>query len=387
MAALLLAGCYEGDPSDFREAVVADREGVTALAISGELPVIEVGASLQLSAVATVPAGSKDLSAWASWRSSNPAAVIVDARGRATAVGNGTATITAELAQYTDSVTLAASDAALQTVTVSGSASVDECATATFTASGHYDDGTDRDISSLVTWAVDNATVARMSTRTAEPGMLVSRLAGPVGVTATRGGVTSLPFAVTVADNLVSLAVTPDAPGEIARNGNLQFTATGTWGTTTAPLTRAATWQLVNDDTGAAAIGNVGNGDTNAGLLVAGDTGGTGTLSASCGGLTDAVDVSVVHLDTLAITNTRPVELDTGASVLLVLEGTWSDGTSEPLNEDATWSVSIVSGTPVTVSNTAGTRGRVTAGSSEGVSTVTATVEGKSVSVTVSVVE
>jgi hypothetical protein len=386
LAAMLLSACYDGDPSGFRESVVVNREGVTALAITGELPVIETGSALQLAAMATVTGGSKNLAHSVTWSSSNADVLRVSSRGQVTAVANGTAQISAGLAQFSDSVTIVASDAALQSVSVTGSASVDECATATYTASGHYDDGTDRDITSLVTWALSDTTVARMSTLSGEANLLVSKQAGTTGLTAARSSIVSTPLTVTVNDTLTALVVTPAAPAQIPIDGSQQFTATGTWGATTANISRAALWTIVNETTGGDPVATVINGDVSAGLVSGANAGGSGTLTAACGGQSDDTAITVVHLDTLAITNARPIELAPGASMTLVLEGTYSDSSTRPLNESAAWTVATVSGTAVTVSNTAGTRGRITAASAEGVSTVTATVAGKSVSVSVSVV-
>ncbi len=378
---LSLAGCYDGDPSDFREAVVVGREGVTALAIDGEVPVLEVGATLRLHAMATTDAGTADLSGEASWRSSNPAAVVVDRNGVITAVGNGSADITAELAQFRDTVTVQASDAVLTAITVSGDAAVDECGTGDYTASGHYDDGTDRDITSLVQWSVTDATVARMSTLATERQRLLSLQAGSTGVLATRGGVVSPAFMVTVADNLDAIDVTPDTLADIPIDADRQFTATGTWGAVSGDITRNTTWSVASvdpDDT----VATILNGDSGAGLLTARE-GGDGTVTGACGGQQDSVPITVVYLDSLAITNARPVTVVRGGTVLLVLEGTYSDGSVLALNERATWSTTVGSG--VTVSNIAGTRGLVTAGTTTGVWTVTATVEGLSASVSVQV--
>ncbi|MDO9176556.1 MAG: Ig-like domain-containing protein [Actinomycetota bacterium] len=386
VALSVLPGCYEGDPADFREAVVVGRDNVTALAIAGEVPVLEVGTTIKLTATATTGSGALDLSGDVSWRSSNPAAVMVDSDGYITAVANGSADITAELALFSDTVTIAASDAALQGITVSGDAAVDECGTGAYTASGHYDDGTDRDITALASWSVTDAAVARMSTLAADRSTLVSKLAGTTGVVASRNAIDSPAFVVTVADNLDAIDVTPNTPAQIAAGDKLQFTATGTWGLVAGPISRAATWSVASDDPDTT-IATLINGDSTPGLLTA-QAGGTGTVTGTCGGQSDSVDITVVYLDTLAITNTpNPVTIAPNATVLLGLQGTWSDGTSRTLNESATWSATLVgsTGTVVTVSNVAGTRGQVTAGSAVGVSEVTATVDGKTASVTVQV--
>ncbi|MFZ5724115.1 MAG: Ig-like domain-containing protein [Pseudomonadota bacterium] len=382
LATLSLAACYEGDVAPFRDQVVIGREHVTALAVSGDGSIVEVGVGLALTATGTTPAGSVDLSRDVTWTSSDPAVASVDDRGVVTGRANGTVTITATLGQFSAAAKVTASDAQLTTVTVSGTAAVDECGTGTYTASGHYDDGTDRDITALVAWSASDAAVARMSTLAGERNMLISRLTGSVGVTASRNGVDSAAFAVTVADNLTALAVTPDPAPQVREGEALTFIATGTWTSTSAVISRAATWSVANTDTGAPAIGTVSGGDSNPGRFSA-DNGGTGTLTAACGGLTDSVAVTVVFLDTLEIVNDQPIELQPNATLLLVLEGTYSDGSTRALNESATWSV--VSGTTVTVSNSAGSRGRVTAGGTAGSSTVKAAVDGKEYTVTVSV--
>lgn len=383
--ASMLSGCYDGDPGDFREAVVVGREGVSALVIDGEQALMETGTALKLTATATTTTGSQDLSAEASWHSSNPSAVFVDAHGNLSALANGSAQITAELGQYRDSVLVTASNAALQSIAVSGTAMVDECGTGSYTASGVYDDGSNRDITALVNWSVTDATIARMSTLAADRNTLVSFGTGTSGVQATRGAITSPAFSVTVADNLDAIALTPAAPGQLPLDSSLQFTATGTRGALSADISRAATWSVANTGAGDL-IAAVVNGDVTPGLLMT-LAGGAGTLTATCGGQSGSTAITVVFLESLAITNTRPIELAPGASLLLVLEGTYSDDSTGPLNEDAEWSVSTVSGVGVTVSNSDGTRGRVTAGADSGVSTVTATTGGKTVSVTVSVNE
>lgn len=377
---LSLAGCYDGDPSGFREAVVVGREGVTALAIDGEVPVLEVGATLRLRAIATTDAGSADLSGDASWHSSNTSALVVDRNGLVTAVGNGTAEITAELAQFSDTVTVLASDAALTGITVSGTAVVDECRHGDYTASGHYDDG-DRDITALVQWSVTDSSVGRMSTLAGERNRLLSLQAGTTGVVATRGSVVSTAFTVIVADNLDAIDVTPDTLADIPLDAQRQFVATGTWGAVSADISRNTTWSVTSANP-ADTIATILNGDGSPGLLTARE-GGDGTVSGRCGGQQDDVAITVVYLDSLSITNDRPVSVARGATVLLVLEGTYSDGSTLALNERATWSTTAGSG--VTVSNVAGSRGLVTAGSTAGVWTVTAEVEGRSASVSVQV--
>lgn len=385
--ALLLAslpGCYEGDATALHDAVVVGSERVTGLAVSGDGSLIEVGSTLRLVATGTTPTGTVDLSRDVAWTSSNPAAVAVGADGLVTGLANGTAVITATIAQFSASAGITASNALLTGITVNGDAAVDECGTGSYTATGHYDDGSNRDITALVGWSVTDSTVGRMSTLAADRNTLFSKLAGSTGVVASRAGINSLPFAVTVADNLAAIDVTPNAPAQLHEGDSLTFTATGNRGGGDVVISRATTWSVANDDVLDPAIATVGNGDTGPGQLVAAN-GGTGTLTGSCGGLSDSVAITVVYLASLAITNTQPVQMAPNSTLQLVLQGTYSDGSSKPLNESATWTVATVSGTPVTVSTTAGSRGLVTAGNAAGSSTVTATVGSKSYGIAITV--
>lgn len=383
--AVLLSACYDGDPSDFRESVVVGREQVTGISVSAPVSIIETGATIAVTATATTATGPRDVSALATWRSSNAAAVAVDARGQVTGVGNGTATVTAELGVYSASVAITASNAQLVAIAVMGNAAVDECGTATYTASGTYDDASVRDVTSLVTWSVNDPLLARMSTLASERNRLFSRGTGTFQLTASRGLVTSPAFPVTVADNLVSLVVAPDTSPELDRGATRQFIATGNWGATSGDVSRASTWSVANVDPLAATVATVLNGDVTPGLLTA-QAGGDAVLSVTCGGQADTVDIAVVSLDTLAIANARPVEIKAGASLLLSLEGRYSNGTTKPLNEEAEWSAAITTATGLTVSNVAGSRGKVTAGAQTGLATISATVEGMTASVSVSVV-
>lgn len=379
LLAVVLTGCYEGDSTGFHDAVVIGSKNVTGLAISGDGLIIEIGEARALVATGTTPTGTVDLTGDVTWRSDAPAAVNVSDHGVVTGLGNGSAVISATLGAFVASATVTASDALLTSITVSGAATVDECGTGTYTASGQYDDSSVRDITTLVGWSVSDSAIARMS-----GNLLVSTLAGSVNVTASRSGINSTPFAVTVSDNLVAIDVTPDAPAQIHEGDTLNFTATGNRGGAGVDISRATQWTVVNDGTTQGDIASIGNGDSSPGHLTA-ENGGTGTVTGSCGGLSDSVDITVVYLDTLTITNDQPVLMAVNGTRLLVLQGTYSDGSTRALNESASWTVQSVSGTPVTVSNVAGSRGLVTAGVGIGISTVTATVGDKSYPTTVTV--
>lgn len=381
LLAALLAGCYEGDPSDLREAVVAGRYQVTALDVRAPATVIETGTQVQLRALADTADGARvDLTSAVTWRSSAPQAVSIDRNGLATGTGNGTATITAELGVINDTASLTSSSAKLVAIRVEGADSLDECRDAAYRAQGDYDDGTRRDITALVGWQTGAGNPARFGSAAGLANRLYTRDAGTVQVYAVRDGIRSPAFPVAVQDTLTRLVLVPGSTGQLAEGDDKRFTATGYWGTREADVTRAAAWSVKQG--GGDTVASVSNGD-DAGVLRA-EGGGEATLVVRCGGLDDRAAITVVFLQSLSVTNDQPIELAPGDEVLLVLEGSYSDGGKRPLNEQATWKAAATSGEAVTVSNAPGSRGLVTAGD-PGISQVTATVGDKDVTVTVTV--
>lgn len=384
---VFLSSCYDGDPSGFRDAVVIGREGVTALSVSAPQSLLETGSTLKLAALATTAAGPRDLSAEATWQSDNPQVLSVDAGGTVTAHGSGMARITATLGTHAGSVTLTASAAKLLSIRVDGPARLDACGSATYRAYGRYEDDTERELLSRVNWASSDPDIARPGTLASDNGLVIARRTGTASLTASRDTLVSGAHVLTVEDTLDAITLAPGTIEALEPGATRQFTATGTWGTRQADVSRAAEWFVTKaDGSPGTAVATVDNTGAMPGLLRA-VAGGEALLTASCGGKTAQVEVKVSGLDSLVITNARPIELKTNASLLLSLEGTYSNGSTRPLNEEAEWSVSTVSGTGVTVSNAEGNRGRITAGSKAGVSTVTALVAGKQVSVGVNVVE
>jgi hypothetical protein len=76
--------------------------GVTAISISGSIP--EIGATTQLTAMAVRSDGStQDVTAQATWESSNPAVITISEGGAARGVGAGEADITASFGGSTGS--------------------------------------------------------------------------------------------------------------------------------------------------------------------------------------------------------------------------------------------------------------------------------------------
>jgi len=165
----------------------------------------------------------------------------------------------------------------------------------TFVATGTYSDGSTADVSSQVTWSSDNTAVATIDSS----GLATAVAIGTANITATLDGMTSpavkLPV-VAGAPTLVSIAVTPNLPANLAAGSTQQFVATGTYSDgSTADDSSKVTWASAN--TATATINSTG--------LATGVAVGASNITAALSGITSpAVVLTVVSPTSTASTTT-----------------------------------------------------------------------------------
>jgi hypothetical protein len=99
LAVFLLTGCNSPAPSS-SVAPTTPSTLVTGLTIDGVPPALEVDQSVQLTASVVLPGGTKKLTSGVSWKSSDPAVATISSAGVLTAVGFGTADITASAYEH-----------------------------------------------------------------------------------------------------------------------------------------------------------------------------------------------------------------------------------------------------------------------------------------------
>lgn len=369
----------------------------SASGVSGSLTISITQAELVSIAVtpvtASIPAGqlqsfvatgtfsdgsTQDLTSAVLWSASDSAVLSVsNATGTWGVVHGesvGSATLTATAAGSAISGT--ASVDVVQPVLVSlaitpGAAAISRGTTQQFNATGTFSDGSTQDLTASVTWTSSDPNVATLSTTAGSEGLATGANLGTTTITAaSAGGVTaSAPLTVTNA-NLVSLAVSPNAPGN-ALGTQRQFTVTGTYSdNSTLDLTSAVTWTSSN-----AAVATVSNG--------AGTHGLASTLSLGSSTITATDPVSgLTGSTTLTVTNAVLTSLDISpltASIVVntaqqyAAIGTFSDGSTQDVTTTATWTSSDT--TIATVSNTAGAQGEAQ-GVATGSATITAALNG-----------
>lgn len=224
-----------------------------------------------------------------------------------------------------------------------------------FTATGTYSDNTTKDLTTFVNWSSAGQSVATISdaglTTTADTGATTIEAKDPsTGIS----GSTNL---TVTAAQLVSIEITPINPS-IAKGTTKQLSATGVFSDgTTQDLTAQVTWSSSN--TGLAIIDS-------AGLATAVNTG-SDTILAASGSISGSTTLTVTAatLTSISITPINP-SIAKGTTKQFTATGTFSDGTTQDLTTQATWSSS---NTGVATINNNGLATSVATGSS----TVTAT--------------
>ena len=190
---------------------------VVSIVLSPVNPTVPVGFTSQIRATGTYSDGSnRDVTAHATWTSSNPAFATVSnaaaSKGIATGVAPGTTTITATVDGVVGSTSVTVSSASLLSIEVTpSSSSLPAGHTQQFTATGIFSDGSSRDLTNdpILVWSSSNVTVASVDNTGASRGVVTGVAPGMVEISAHSGSVAGT-TALTVTDaTLVTIVVTP----------------------------------------------------------------------------------------------------------------------------------------------------------------------------------
>lgn len=293
-------------------------------------------------------------------------------RGLATAIGVGSATITASIngvgGNVTGSTTLEVTDAELVSIAVTPATfSLALGRTQQLVATGTYTDATTTNLTTQVTWSSSADAIATISNADGTRGLVTALTTGGADFTATMNSITSNTAHVTVTDaSLVSIAVTP-ATGTLPVGRTQQYTAIGTFSdATTDDLTALVTWS--SSDSAMLAISNAAGSQGLATALAPGDV----TVSATLDGITGTAAVTVVAVTLQSISVTPATSsLIVGRTQQLTATGSYNDGSTLDITTQVTWTSS--DDTHATISNVDGSRGVVT-GVAVGAATLTATM-------------
>lgn len=360
-------------------------------------PPVAPGGTLQLIATGSYGDGStKDLTGSATWLSSNPSVATITAGGLATGVSPGTSTISAALSGITGTATLTVTNPVKSIKVTPANPPLPVGITLQFTATATFFDHTTGDITHdpPTSWTSFDPTVATVSSQAPTQGLARAIKAGATTIQASSGGVNGSTILTVNNGTLQSIAITPQS-ATISLRDQQAYTAMGTYINPAGvfDITNSATWSsatptVATITTGGFAtgiapssttIGAALDGKTDSTLLtvaitpnpltlalvatVSGSTAsgvskGTANIratftyaSTTATGSTQ-LTVNSATLASIAVTPTTAL-LAPSTTLGFTATGTFSDGSTQNVNNLVTWSTSDASVVTVTTSGSA----------------------------------
>jgi uncharacterized protein YjdB len=339
-----------------------------SIAVTPPSPSVPKGATQTFAATGTYTDGTTaNLTTAVTWSSSAPSIATISnasgTQGIASALSAGSTTIAATDPATGTKGTAAfnVSAAALRSLAITPPApSIPNGTTQVMTATGTFSDGTTRSLTAAVTWASSAPAIASISNAAGSQGVVAAASVGTTTISATdpSTGIVATTSLTVTAGVLRSIALTPPAPS-IPKGTTQAMVATGTYSDgTTKPLTTMVSWT-----SSAVAVATISSAAGSEGIASALSVGTTTLTATEPGtGIAGSVSLSVTAavLRSIAITPSSPA-VPTGATQAFIATGTFSDGTTQTLTAQVTWTSSAPS--IASISNAAGTRGVATAAS------------------------
>jgi trimeric autotransporter adhesin len=338
------------------------------ITVNPAAPSLAVGLSLPFDAVGSYSDGSiHDLTTSSGWSTGDPTVATVTATGLVTGIGSGNTNVLAALNSLQGSTSINVGPTLSSIQVTPQSPSVDAGDVQPLTAMGIFSDGTQQNLTNLVSWTTDTPTVAVVASN----GQVTTLSGGNATITATSGSVTGSTYFTVVSQALSSIVVTPANPTMVTGTTQ-QFTATGTFSDGTQQnVTTIVTWS--SSAPTVASIASTG--------LSTAVSAGPATVTATLGSASGSASLTVtpVSLAGIQISPLSP-SLTVGAAEQFSATGIYSDGSTGNVTASATWT-SSVSG----VANLSSTSPGFATSTGPGQTTVTASVAGLSGSTTLTV--
>ncbi|ANW26515.1 hypothetical protein BA953_20380 [Vibrio coralliilyticus] len=314
-----------------------DPAQLLSLSFDSAQVVLPQGTAQQLEVTGHFTNGSREVTGSVAWSGTNPSAFTISNTGLLSAQAEGTGNITVSMNGKQALLPIAVTDADLLRISMhQGNTEVQDVSlvkglTTSLQAMGHYSDGTQLDLSSLVVWQTDNVNVADVD----QSGGTQALAQGTATISAYFDSQVSNVSVNVIAEELSRISVTP-AIGQFAKGTSQQYQA---WATMTDGssqlLTTGVNWSLteplladVDSD------GLVTGLSQGAGFVVA-------TVDTPMGALTGSAAISVTDatLDSLDLAiNSRLIAL--GEKAQLDVIANFSDGTTQNVTNSVQWNLS-----------------------------------------------
>jgi hypothetical protein len=244
---------------------------LVSIAVTPATPSVPLGVPKQLTATGTYTNGStQDLTAVVTWSSSAAAVASVSnaagSNGLVSTASTGSTTLQATdpASHVSGSTTLTVTAAQLVSIAVTPASPTLPLGVARqLTATGRYTNGTEQDLTELVTWSSSDAAVASVSNAAGTQGVASTAATGVTTIRAAdaASGVSGTANLTVTPAELVSISVAP-ATAEVVVGGAQQLTATGTYSDgSEQDLTASVTWSALDS-----AVAEVSNASDSNGL-------------------------------------------------------------------------------------------------------------------------
>ena len=315
---------------------------LVSIAVTAPLLTIAQNTSVQFTAMGTYADHStQNITSSVTWNSSNTSVATISntqgTQGLATSLNTGGMTqITATMGSVTSPpVTLTVTSATLVSIAVTPpNPQIVYQTQQQFTATGTYSDLSTQDITNSVTWLSSDTTKITITVSGLATG--VNTTTSPVTITATdpHTSIHGSTTATVIPPPVVSIAVTPNIT-TLAQNTSRQYTATATLANgSTLNVTTVATWTSLNQN-----IATVHSGLVTAQAVTANHN--QANIQVSYNGVTQplVLDVTNATAQTLTVTPVT-ASIPVGVTQRFIAVATFSDGSSQDVSQNATWSTS-----------------------------------------------
>jgi trimeric autotransporter adhesin len=333
---------------------------------------IAPGTNLTFTATGTFSDSSTQIiTSVSTWASDNVAVATTGGGPVVTAIGPGTANISATFDGVTGSAPLNVSSVTLLSIDVDPATAVLAPASRrAYSATGTFSDGSTQNITTAVTWTSSNPDVASITAY----GQVTAQSPGTATITAQLGSVSGNGSLVVESSPLISVQVTP-TNATVAEQTGVEFDAIGTFADgSTENLTNSVSWT-----SSPISVATVSDTAGTSGLAT-GIAPGTATITALFAGLVGTASLTVTNAELTSITITpSDPSVALGGSQQFTATGNFSDGSTEDLTTQVSWTSSNVNVATIDargLANAAGTGTTAITASMNGVSgTTTLTVD------------
>ncbi len=350
-----VVGVQSGKVAGSRPLTVTDAS-LVSIQVTPANPEAPLGTTRQFTATGVFSDESvQNLTEQVIWEAADGAVASVSneagSRGLAAPAGVGSTSVSATFDGVTGATGFTVTEAVLVSIQVTPAhPSAPKGTTLQLTATGVYSDHSTQDLTKQVTWGSSDPSAASVSNAAGSNGLAAALAVGPATVGAALDGVKGSTDLTVTEAALVSIHITPANPS-LAKGTTLQLTATGAYTDDTArDLTKDVTWGA--SDPSAASVSNAEGSDGLATALAVGST----SVSATLGSVSGATALEVTAAALVSI-DVSPADLSLakGTTRQLTATGAYTDGSTQDITTQATWSVSDPS--VASVSNAAGANG------------------------------